>query len=81
MPSELDEEAAEKRRRLEVVRRALDQVKEPDRTWLELHHTHDVTYDEIAMDEKVSRAAVKQRIWRARKRVRAILITQGEQLS
>jgi len=81
MPSELDEEAAEKRRRLEVVRRALDQVKEPDRTWVELHHTHGVTYDEIAMEEQLSRAAVKQRIWRAIKRVRAILITQGEQLS
>ena len=72
MPLEAREQAQHTERRIEVVRAALTRVKEPDRTWVELHYTHGVTYDEIAEEAGLSRAAVKQRIWRAVKRVRAL---------
>jgi len=81
MPSDRNEADRERKRRLTEVRSALSEVKEPDRSWVELHYTHGVTYEEIAEDAQLSRAAVKQRIWRAIKRVRAILAVQGERLS
>lgn len=81
MPMEQREEDQETARRLEVARDVLRQIKEPDRTWVELHYTHGVSYDEIAREADLSRAAVKQRIWRAVKRVRAGLATRGERLS
>ena len=71
MPVEEAEALADMNRRLSVVREVLSMVKEPDRTWLELHYTHGVSYDEIAEDAGLSRAAVKQRVWRAIKRVRS----------
>ena len=77
MPLEEAEVRADRHRQLAVVRSALDAVKEPDRTWLELHYTHGVSYDEIADEAGLSRAAVKQRIWRAVKRVRAKLSQGG----
>lgn len=73
MPSEQAEVARERQLQLERVRSALASVKEPDRRWVELHYTHGVSYDEIAREEGLSRAAVKQRIWRAVKKVRAAL--------
>ncbi|MEE2779010.1 MAG: RNA polymerase sigma factor [Myxococcota bacterium] len=81
MPSDLHEAENERKRRVAEVRRALAQVKEPDRSWVELHYTHGVSYEEIAEDAEVSRAAVKQRIWRAVKRVRTLLAVEGERLS
>lgn len=78
MPSEEEEEALATHRRLVRVRSALDSIKEPDRTWLELHHTHGVSYDELAEDSGLSRAAVKQRVWRAVKKVRSQLAQKGE---
>ena len=71
MPVELAEEAQDRSERLSEVRQVLASVKEPDRTWLELHYTHGVSYDDIAEEAGLSRAAVKQRIWRAVKRVRS----------
>lgn len=72
-PREADEADGERRRQVAAVRQALACVKEPDRTWVELHYTQGVTYDDIAADSGLSRAAVKQRVWRAVKRVRAAL--------
>jgi RNA polymerase sigma-70 factor (ECF subfamily) len=76
-PEPLGREAAEgaaaAREQLLAVRAAMASVKEPDRTWLELHYTHGVPYEDIADDAGLSRAAVKQRIWRAVKKVRALL--------
>lgn len=80
MPVEQAERRVEQSRRLGVVRVALERVKEPDRTWVELHYTQGVTYDEIADEVGISRAAVKQRIWRAVKRVRRVLEADGEVL-
>ena len=71
MPVEQAEVVADRSRQLRAVHGVLASVKEPDRTWLELHYTHGVSYDEIAEEAGLSRAAVKQRIWRAVKRVRA----------
>ena len=65
LPSEIAESAQHQRLRVEAVRDAMADVKEPDRTWLELHYTHGVSYEQIADEEALSRAAVKQRIWRA----------------
>ena len=73
MPVEMAEAAQDRHRQLGAVREVLSTVKEPDRTWLELHYTHGVSYDEIAEEAGLSRAAVKQRIWRAVKRVRGAL--------
>ncbi len=79
MPVELAEEAQDRSERLSEVRQVLASVKEPDRTWLELHYTHGVSYDDIAEEAGLSRAAVKQRIWRAVKRVRsAVARDEGE---
>lgn len=74
-PCRLEEcqQEAERRLRLAAVRDALAAVKEPDRTWLELHYTHGTSYDELAESEGLSRAAVKQRIWRAVKKVRELV--------
>ena len=80
-PLEVAEERSEQGARVEAVRDALSQLKEPDRTWVELHYTHGVAYDEIAENAGLSRAAVKQRIWRAVKHVRAALSARGEVLS
>jgi len=80
-PLEVAEAKSERSQRLEVVREALAHIKEPDRTWVELHYTHGVDYDEIAEGASLSRAAVKQRIWRAVKHVRAALAARGEVLS
>ena len=73
LPRECAEAAREQAASVARVRAALARVKEPDRTWLELHYTHGVSYDDLAADAGLSRAAVKQRIWRAVKRVRALL--------
>ncbi|MCB9726950.1 MAG: sigma-70 family RNA polymerase sigma factor [Deltaproteobacteria bacterium] len=73
MPVEVAESQAARGRALAAVRDALSVIKEPDRTWVELHYTHGLSYDEIAAEADISRAAVKQRIWRAVKRVRAEL--------
>lgn len=78
LPRETAERDAERGQRVATVRTALARVKEPDRTWLELHYTHGTSYDEIAAEAGISRAAVKQRIWRAMKRVRALLAAAGE---
>lgn len=78
MPLEVREEAKEQAARVKAVRDALSNVKEPDRSWVEMHYTHGVSYEDIAADAGLSRAAVKQRIWRATKRVRAALLAQGE---
>ena len=78
MPSDEKEKAEESNRRLIRARDALDTIKEPDRTWLELHYTHGVSYDDIAEDAGLTRAAVKQRIWRAVKKVRSQLAKDGE---
>ena len=78
MPSEEKEAADESNRLLVRARAALDTIKEPDRTWLELHYTHGVSYDDIAEDAGLTRAAVKQRIWRAVKKVRSQLVKDGE---
>ncbi|MBD89314.1 MAG: hypothetical protein CL940_03155 [Deltaproteobacteria bacterium] len=80
-PLEVAEEKSEQSTRLGAVREALANIKEPDRTWVELHYTHGVAYDEIAESAGLSRAAVKQRIWRAVKHVRAALAARGEVLS
>jgi RNA polymerase sigma-70 factor (ECF subfamily) len=80
-PLEVAEAKSERGHRIEAVRDALAQIKEPDRTWVELHYTHGVGYDEIALAADLSRAAVKQRIWRAVKHVRAALAARGEVLS
>lgn len=80
-PLEIAEEKSEQSARVASVREALSQVKEPDRTWVELHYTHGVGYEEIAQSANISRAAVKQRIWRAVKHVRAALAARGEVLS
>mgnify|MGYP002635457844 CR=1 FL=1 len=79
MPVEVREHAAARSQQLGLVRDALNSVKEPDRTWVELHYTQGVSYDEIADDVGISRAAVKQRIWRAVKRVRALCSEPGPQ--
>lgn len=73
MPSDVRESIHAHQRQVAEVRRALSRVKEPDRTWVELHYTHDTSYDEIASEAGISRAAVKQRIWRAVKKVRNTL--------
>ena len=73
MPHEEYEASRARQRQLKEVRNALTTIKEPDRTWVELHYTHGVPYEDIAADAGLSRAAVKQRIWRAVKRVRAFL--------
>lgn len=73
LPVEVAESKAAQTRVLSAVRDALAVVKEPDRTWVELHYTQGLSYDEIAAEAEISRAAVKQRIWRAVKRVRAEL--------
>ena len=79
MPVELAEAAQDRSIKLSAVREVLSSVKEPDRTWLELHYTHGVSYDEIAEEAGLSRAAVKQRIWRAVKRVRSAMVrAEGE---
>jgi len=79
MPVEVAEAVQDRNQQLKLVRRVLSVVKEPDRTWLELHYTHGVSYDEIADEAGLSRAAVKQRIWRAVKRVRAGMVrSEGE---
>lgn len=78
MPFERREEATVRARRVALVRGALASVKEPDRTWVELHYTHGVAYDEIAEESGISRAAVKQRIWRAVKKVRAKLVAADD---
>ena len=78
MPVEQAEVAADRSRQLRAVNTVLSAIKEPDRTWLELHYTHGVSYDDIAEDAGLSRAAVKQRIWRAVKRVRAGLARTSE---
>ncbi len=70
MPMEEAEVAVERGRQLSAVREVLGAIKEPDRTWLELHYTQGMSYDDIADEAGLSRAAVKQRIWRAIKRVR-----------
>ncbi len=80
-PLELAEAQAERLGRLSAVRRAMSEVKEPDRTWLELHYTHGMSYDAIADDAGLSRPAVKQRIWRAVKKVRSLLSKRGGDLS
>ena len=67
------EAGTDAQRRLRNVRAALGAIKEPDRTWVELHYTQGVSYDDIAADSELSRAAVKQRVWRAVKRIRSIL--------
>ncbi len=72
MPVEIREHAAARNAQLLRVRGALGLIKEPDRTWVELHYTHGVSYDDIATDVGISRAAVKQRIWRAVKKVRTL---------
>lgn len=72
-PVELAESQAAQGRVLSAVRAALSVIKEPDRTWVELHYTQGLSYDDIAEEAEISRAAVKQRIWRAVKRVRAEL--------
>ena len=77
-PLELAEAQAERLGRLAAVRRAMSEVKEPDRTWLELHYTHGMSYDAIADDAGLSRPAVKQRIWRAVKKVRSLLSKRGD---
>ncbi|MGM0576792.1 MAG: RNA polymerase sigma factor [Myxococcota bacterium] len=78
MPVEVREARDEQRRKVHRVRELLAKVKEPDRTWVELHYTHGVSYDDIAEEAGISRAAVKQRVWRAVKRVRARLAAEGE---
>jgi RNA polymerase sigma-70 factor (ECF subfamily) len=78
LPSEQAEEKKELELRLQRVRAALEGIKEPDRTWLELHYTHGVAYDELADDAGLTRAAVKQRIWRAVKKVRSLLANDEE---
>jgi RNA polymerase sigma-70 factor (ECF subfamily) len=80
-PLEVAEHNSERGARLSAVRGALAQIKEPDRTWVELHYTHGVGYEEIAESAELSRAAIKQRIWRAVKHVRAALAARGEVLS
>ena len=80
-PLELAEAQVTRLERLARVRAAMAEVKEPDRTWLELHYTHGLTYDTIADEAGLSRAAVKQRIWRAVKKVRALLVKWGEETS
>lgn len=77
-PSEEKERGQESTRQVLRVRAVLEAIKEPDRTWLELHYTHGVTYDDIAEDAGLTRAAVKQRIWRAVKKVRSQLAKDGE---
>ena len=78
LPHEVHVEKRERAERLRSVRAVLNSIKEPDRTWVELHYTHDVSYDDIAADSGLSRAAVKQRIWRAVKRVRTAMLRQQE---
>ncbi len=73
LPVEVAEAKAAQGRVLTAVRAALAVIKEPDRTWVELHYTQGLSYDDIAAEAEISRAAVKQRIWRAVKRVRAEL--------
>lgn len=73
LPVEVAESQAAQSRVLSAVRSALSVIKEPDRTWVELHYTQGLSYDDIAAEADISRAAVKQRIWRAVKRVRAEL--------
>jgi RNA polymerase sigma-70 factor (ECF subfamily) len=72
-PGEALEEAATLRRRALTLRSMLRELKEPDRTWLELHYVSGVSYDDLAVDAGTSRTAVKQRIWRAVKQMRALL--------
>jgi RNA polymerase sigma-70 factor (ECF subfamily) len=78
MPVDKMEAEQERQHQITVIREVLKDIKEPDRTWLELHYTHGVGYDEIAEQAELSRAAVKQRIWRAVKRVRSLLEKKGE---
>jgi len=73
LPRERAEAAQTKHQKVLSVREALATIKEPDRTWVELHYTQGVSYDDIAADAGISRAAVKQRVWRAVKRIRASL--------
>ena len=73
---EVAEERADRLKQLAEMRRHLDEIKEPDRTWLELHYNHGVSYDQIADEAGLSRAAVKQRIWRAIKRLRVSMERQ-----
>jgi RNA polymerase sigma-70 factor (ECF subfamily) len=80
MPVEVAEATHDRNTQLATVRDVLAAVKEPDRTWLEMHYTHGVSYDVIAEEAGLTRAAVKQRIWRAVKRVRTgLLRAEGEQ--
>ena len=76
LPMELAEERADRLKQLAVMQRHLQDIKEPDRTWLELHYNHGVTYDQLAEEAGLSRAAVKQRIWRAIKRLRVSMERQ-----
>lgn len=75
---EKSEDKRQSREDLARVRAALSTLKEPDRTWLELRYTHGVTYDVIAEEAGLTRAAVKQRTWRAVKKVRSHLAKDGE---
>ncbi len=78
LPSEAAAMEVERKARIATIRAALAQIKEPDRTWVELHYTHGVSYDDLADQHELSRAAVKQRIWRAVKRVRELLGDQED---
>ena len=70
LPMELAEDRTQRLQELDVMKRHLNDIKEPDRTWLELHYNHGISYDDLAEQACLSRAAVKQRIWRAIKRLR-----------
>src|SRR5690606_3951749 len=58
LPSEAAVAEAEQQTRVATIRAALAEIKEPDRTWVELHYTHGVSYDDLAAEHQLSRAAV-----------------------
>jgi RNA polymerase sigma-70 factor (ECF subfamily) len=59
--------------RREFVSAALDRLPAPQRVVLVLYHFHELSYEEIAAQLKVSLAKVKIDIYRARKTLRAHL--------
>jgi RNA polymerase sigma-70 factor (ECF subfamily) len=72
------ERAVSLRQTADEVRRAVDALPPQDREVLLLRFDEDRSYEEIAALTGTSAAAVKQRVFRARARVRALLEEGGE---
>ncbi|RKY16611.1 MAG: RNA polymerase sigma factor RpoE [Planctomycetota bacterium] len=59
------------------VRGAMERLPEPFRTTLSLRETHGHTYEEVAEILEVSIGTVESRLFRARSKLRALLLAEG----